>query len=142
MLFCNISGLKKMFLTIFAQPQHSFDSTSTKLQPNLISTSTSILTSTSTSNQLQPQSRPQLNINLNQIWLWHKSNPILLHLVMQFRVICCDVREHIWMVGLQLPDAYAWALTMNVFSVSSHTRFPFKKYIANLAFFVLLTVVN
>ena len=38
------------------------------------------LISTSGSNRSQPQYQPQLNLNhnLNSIWLWHKSNPILL----------------------------------------------------------------
>ena len=35
----------------------------------------------STSLQPQPQIKLNLNLNLNSIWLWHKINPILLHIV-------------------------------------------------------------
>ena len=60
-------------LTISSPTQLNLNSFSTKLRLNLISTSGS--------NQPQPQLNR--NHNLNSIWLWHKSNPILLLYVMR-----------------------------------------------------------
>ena len=63
--------MKAQFLPLFNVnlSQLQLNSISTKLPLNLISTSDS--------NQPQPQLN--LNHNLNSIWLWHKSNPILLY---------------------------------------------------------------